>query len=86
MLDFTYRSGAGLHALHEKQKLLELSVRKLTTDVSTRRNSAYDMVEHFQEQQPAVTDLSKRYVSEPEKNMLILASSVDPRFKALISL
>lgn len=35
--------------------MLELPAHKLITDVSTRWNSAYDMVERFLEQQPAVT-------------------------------
>ena len=52
---FFHRSATGLRALAQKQKLLELPEDRLVTDVSTRWNSAYDMVECFLEQQPAVT-------------------------------
>ncbi len=39
---FFHRSAIGLHTLQEKQKLLELSMHRLITDVSTRWNSAHD--------------------------------------------
>lgn len=52
---FFHQSAIGLHTLQEKQKLLELSAHRLITDVSTRWNSAHDMVERFLEQQPAIT-------------------------------
>ncbi len=35
--------------------MLELRVHRLVTDVPTRWNSAFDMVERFLEQRPAVT-------------------------------
>ena len=156
------------HAIFQKnQKLLGLPRHNLETDVQTRWNSAYEMVERFLEQQPAVTaallsseirqteeeistisgadlgnleklvlalkpvavstkvmsdeknptlsviaplhaqllknteenigdapfvrhvkaairqDLEKRYPSETEKNTLLMASALDPRFKVL---
>ncbi|XP_041822861.1 E3 SUMO-protein ligase ZBED1-like [Melanotaenia boesemani] len=52
---FFHRSAIALNVLEQKQKLLELPAHKLITDISTRWNSAYDMVERFLEQQPAVT-------------------------------
>ncbi|KAL0151535.1 hypothetical protein M9458_053187 [Cirrhinus mrigala] len=52
---FFHRSAVGLHTLQEKQKLLDLPVHRLITDVSTRWNSVHDMVERFLEQQPAIT-------------------------------
>lgn len=52
---FFHRSATACHALEQKQKLLELPVHRLVTDVATRWNSAFDMVVQFLEQQPAVT-------------------------------
>ncbi|KAK0141271.1 Zinc finger BED domain-containing protein 1 [Merluccius polli] len=52
---FFHKGAVALHVLEQIQRLLELPAHKLITDVSTRWNSAYDMVEHFLEQQPAVT-------------------------------
>ncbi|KAI4819740.1 hypothetical protein KUCAC02_004976 [Chaenocephalus aceratus] len=81
--------------LKEKQKCLGLNNHKLITDVATRWNSAYDMVERFLEQQPAIratllspenaitTDLLKRCNGEAEKKMLHPASALDARFKGL---
>ncbi|XP_040278276.1 E3 SUMO-protein ligase ZBED1-like [Bufo bufo] len=51
---FFHRSTRASHCLKEKQKCLGLKNHKLITDVATRWNSAYDMVERFLEQQPAV--------------------------------
>lgn len=51
---FFHRSTRASHCLKEKQKCLGLKNHKLITDVPTRWNSAYDMVERFLEQQPAV--------------------------------
>lgn len=61
-----HRSAAGLHALWEKQELLDLFAHKLITNISMRWNSAYDIVERFLEQQPAIAaallspEMSKR--------------------------
>ena len=52
---FFHRSTLANHALKNKQKLLDLPQRKLVTDVSTRWNSALEMLERFLEQQPAVS-------------------------------
>ncbi|KAK1885872.1 Zinc finger BED domain containing protein 1, partial [Dissostichus eleginoides] len=51
---FFHRSTTANHYLKEKQKCLGLKNHKLITDVATRWNSAYDMVERFLEQQPAI--------------------------------
>ncbi len=55
MTGFFHRSATAVHVWKQKQKLLELPTNKLITDVSTRWNSAYDMVARFLEQQPAIT-------------------------------
>lgn len=51
---YFHRSTTAKHQLEEKQILLGLPKNKLKTDVSTRWNSAYEMVDRFLEQQPAV--------------------------------
>uniref|UniRef100_A0A8C4SQW8 BED-type domain-containing protein n=1 Tax=Erpetoichthys calabaricus TaxID=27687 RepID=A0A8C4SQW8_ERPCA len=51
---FFHRSATANHVLKQKQKLLELAPHKLTTDVATRWNSAFDMIDRFLEQQPAI--------------------------------
>ncbi|KAJ4949461.1 hypothetical protein JOQ06_020976 [Pogonophryne albipinna] len=51
---FFHRSTTANHYLKEKQKCLGLKNHKLITDVATRWNNAYDMVERFLEQQPAI--------------------------------
>lgn len=49
-----FTSTTASHCLKEKQNCLGLKNQKLITDVTTRLNSAYDMVERFLEQQPAI--------------------------------
>lgn len=78
---FFHRSTAANHLLEETQNLLSLKNHKLKTDVCTRWNSAYDMVERFLEQQPAVcaTLLSprvrKKRLTSPMQRISSLPSS-----------
>ncbi|KAM3871381.1 E3 SUMO-protein ligase ZBED1-like [Diretmus argenteus] len=51
---FFNRSTVANHVLETKQKLLQLPTHKLKTDVSTRWNSGYEMLQRFLEQQPAI--------------------------------
>ncbi|XP_060780360.1 E3 SUMO-protein ligase ZBED1-like [Neoarius graeffei] len=67
---FFHQSAAELHVLKEKQQLLGLPVHRLVTDVPTRWNSAFDMVEHFLQQQPAITaTLLSTEVRKKEKDV-----------------
>ncbi|ROL47946.1 Zinc finger BED domain-containing protein 1 [Anabarilius grahami] len=52
---FFHRSSTATAALAAKQILLELPPHKLIIDVATRWNSSLDMIEHYLEQQAAVT-------------------------------
>ncbi|XP_070408816.1 E3 SUMO-protein ligase ZBED1-like [Nothobranchius furzeri] len=51
---FFQRSTTASHCLKVNQKCLGLKNQKLLTDVPTRWNSSYDMVQRFLEQQPAI--------------------------------
>ena len=51
---YFHKSSTANHQLEEKQALLSLPKHKLMMEVKTRWNSAYDMLERYMEQQPAV--------------------------------
>ena len=73
---FFHRSTAAAHLLKEKQLLLQLPAQKLTIDVTTRWNSAYDMLERYLQQQPAVTAaLMSRELRNREKDIATLSES-----------
>lgn len=54
VVGFLHRNIRGAEILREKQQQLSLSAHKLIQDVSTKRNSSFDMLQRFLEQQPAV--------------------------------
>ena len=54
IVSFFHRSSTAAQLLKVKQSSLSLPVHKLMIDVSTRWNSAYDMVHRYLEQQPAI--------------------------------
>ncbi|XP_017261968.1 E3 SUMO-protein ligase ZBED1-like [Kryptolebias marmoratus] len=73
---FFHRSTLACHALKKNQKLLDLPQHKLLTDVSTRWNSALDMLERFLEQQPAVSAaLLAPEVRKQEKDLCSLTEA-----------
>uniref|UniRef100_A0A1A8QR33 HAT C-terminal dimerisation domain-containing protein n=1 Tax=Nothobranchius rachovii TaxID=451742 RepID=A0A1A8QR33_9TELE len=51
---FFRRSTTASDQLKQKQRLLQLPAHRLITDIITRWNSSYDMIERFLEQQPAI--------------------------------
>ncbi|XP_072568141.1 E3 SUMO-protein ligase ZBED1-like isoform X2 [Paramormyrops kingsleyae] len=73
---FFRRSTTASHVLQQKQKLLQLPEHKLMTDVVTRWNSAFDMLQRFLEQQPAIcAALLSGEVRKTEKDLCTLNDS-----------
>ena len=54
IVNFFHKSTTAAHLLTLKQELLQLPKHKLLTEVKTRWNSAYDMIQRYLEQQAAV--------------------------------
>ncbi|KAI7802176.1 putative zinc finger BED domain-containing protein 1-like [Triplophysa rosa] len=76
IISFFRRSTTASHVLREKQKLLQLPEHKLMTDVITRWNSAFDMLQRFLEQQPAIcAALLSGEVRKTEKEVCTLSES-----------
>ncbi len=70
---FFRRSTIASHQLKLKQDLLQLPKHRLITDVVTRWNSSYDMIERFLEQQPAIyAALLSSEVRKSEKDVFTL--------------
>uniref|UniRef100_A0A8C5R241 BED-type domain-containing protein n=1 Tax=Leptobrachium leishanense TaxID=445787 RepID=A0A8C5R241_9ANUR len=67
---FFHRSTIAIHCLKEKQKCRGLKNHKLITDVTTRWNSSYDMVERFLQQQHAICDVLILDVSRSQKKRI----------------
>lgn len=73
---FFHRSTKAHHIFREKQKQLKLPDRLLETDVATRWNSAYEMVQRFLEQQQAVTAaLLSNEIRQTEKEISTLSGT-----------
>lgn len=73
---FFHRSTTASHCLKVNQQCLGLNNHKLITDVSTRWNSAYGMVERFLEQQPAIcATLLSPEVRRGESDLCILTET-----------
>ncbi|KAK0150377.1 Zinc finger BED domain-containing protein 1 [Merluccius polli] len=73
---FFRRSTIASHQLKQKQDLLKLPKHKLITDVVTRWNSSYDMVDRFLEQQPAIcAALLSTEVRRSEKDIFTLTEA-----------
>ena len=57
VVTFFHKSSKASDALRDQQKSMALQQHKLTHDVSTRWNSSLEMLEHYWEQQTAVTQV-----------------------------
>ncbi|XP_077080800.1 E3 SUMO-protein ligase ZBED1-like [Siphateles boraxobius] len=73
---FFRRSTIASHQLKQNQDLLKLPKHRLITDVVTRWNSSYDMVDRFLEQQPAIcAALLSTEVRKSEKDIFTLTDA-----------
>uniref|UniRef100_A0A8B9H2A4 BED-type domain-containing protein n=1 Tax=Astyanax mexicanus TaxID=7994 RepID=A0A8B9H2A4_ASTMX len=73
---FFRRSTIASHQLKQKQDLLQLPKHRLITDVVTRWNSSYDMIERFLEQQPEIcAALLSTEVRKSEKDVFTLSET-----------
>ncbi|XP_073701142.1 E3 SUMO-protein ligase ZBED1-like [Garra rufa] len=73
---FFRRSTLASEQLKQKQRLLQLPSHRLITDVITRWNSSYEMIERFLEQQPAIcAALLSAEVRRSEKDIFTLSES-----------
>uniref|UniRef100_A0A3Q2X8X5 HAT C-terminal dimerisation domain-containing protein n=1 Tax=Haplochromis burtoni TaxID=8153 RepID=A0A3Q2X8X5_HAPBU len=73
---FFRRSTTASNQLKQKQCLLQLPAHRLITDVITRWNSSYDMIDRFLEQQPAIcAALLSAEVRKSEKEIFTLSES-----------
>uniref|UniRef100_A0AAZ1Y5E7 BED-type domain-containing protein n=1 Tax=Oreochromis aureus TaxID=47969 RepID=A0AAZ1Y5E7_OREAU len=73
---FFRRSTTASNQLKQRQCLLQLPAHRLITDIITRWNSSYDMIERFLEQQPAIcAALLSAEVRKSEKEIFTLSES-----------
>ncbi|CAI5660053.1 unnamed protein product, partial [Oreochromis niloticus] len=73
---FFRRSTTASNQLKQKQCLLQLPAHRLITDIITRWNSSYDMIEQSLEQQPAIcAALLSAEVRKSEKEIFTLSES-----------
>ncbi|XP_045202544.1 uncharacterized protein LOC123556020 [Mercenaria mercenaria] len=76
VVSYFHRITTAATILKDKQTLLQLPDNKLTIDVSTRWNSALDMISRFLEQQPAIyAALTSRELRGKEKDVTTLSES-----------
>ncbi len=69
-MSFFHHSTTGTSVLKEKQRVLGIPEHKLKQVVITRRNSSFDMLEQFLEQQAAVcTSLLDNKLRKPSDDM-----------------
>ena len=74
IVTYFHRSCLATTALKEKQTLLQLPEHKLINDVSTRWNSALDMISRYLEQQPAIyAALTSKELRGKEKDLVTLS-------------